>query len=86
MASTNKCLARTNKSGAAFRATKGYQPEGDVGEAKNKHLLPPPQSEEAEFDPALLTRGPGHHETRWPGTLSVDLRRQFLAAAHLWQP
>ena len=29
-----------------------------MGEAKNKHLLPPPQSEEAEFDPALLTRGP----------------------------
>ena len=25
-------------------ATKGYQPEGDMGEAKNKHLLPPPQS------------------------------------------
>src|SRR6476660_4829181 len=26
-------------------------PEGDLGEAKNKHLLPTPQSEEAEFDP-----------------------------------
>ena len=23
-----------------MRATKGYQPEGDLGEAKNKHLLP----------------------------------------------
>ena len=28
------------------RATKRYQPEGDLGEAKNKHVLPPPQSEE----------------------------------------
>jgi hypothetical protein len=25
---------------------KRYVPEGDLGEAKNKHLLPPPQSEE----------------------------------------
>jgi hypothetical protein len=25
---------------------KRYEPEGDLGEAKNKHLLPPPQSEE----------------------------------------
>jgi hypothetical protein len=25
---------------------KRYRPEGDLGEAKNKHLLPPPQSEE----------------------------------------
>ena len=58
MVATNKCLARISKTGAGARATKGNQPEGDVGEAKNKHLLPPPQSEEAEFDPALLTRGP----------------------------
>ena len=42
---------RVSKTGAGIRATKGHQPEGDVGEAKNKHLLPPPQSEEAEFDP-----------------------------------
>jgi hypothetical protein len=27
------------------------RPEGDVEEAKNKHLLPPPQSEEAELNP-----------------------------------
>ena len=27
---------------------KRYEPEGDLGEAKNKHLLPPPQSEEAD--------------------------------------
>ena len=25
---------------------KQYEAEGDLGEAKNKHLLPPPQSEE----------------------------------------
>jgi hypothetical protein len=25
---------------------KRYEPEGDLGEAKNKHPLPPPQSEE----------------------------------------
>ena len=30
---------------------KRYEPEGDLGEAKNKHLLPPPQSEGAEFNP-----------------------------------
>ena len=35
-----------NKSPDGLRATKRYQPEGDLGEAKNKHLLPPPQSEE----------------------------------------
>jgi hypothetical protein len=35
-----------NKSGDGIRATKRYEPEGDLGEAKNKHLLPPPQSEE----------------------------------------
>ena len=29
------------------------------GEAKKWHLLPAPQSDEAEFDPALLTSGPG---------------------------
>jgi hypothetical protein len=33
----------------------GYQPEGDLGEAKNKHLLSPPQSEEVELSSALLT-------------------------------
>ena len=58
MAATNKCLARISKTAAGVRATKGHQPEGDVGEARNKHLLPPPQSEEAEFDPALLTKRP----------------------------
>ena len=51
MAATNKCLAQISKTGAGIRATKGHQPEGDVGEAKNKHLLPPPQSEEAEINP-----------------------------------
>jgi hypothetical protein len=61
LAHTNKSLAWSNKSGNGVKATKGYQPEGDLGEAKNKHLLPPPQSEEAEFDPALLTRGPHPH-------------------------
>jgi hypothetical protein len=35
---------------------KRHQPEGDLGEAKNKHLLPPPQSEEAEFDPLCQLR------------------------------
>ena len=44
-------LASTNKSQDGVKATKGHQPEGDVGEAKNKHLLPPPQSEEAEISP-----------------------------------
>ena len=58
MATTNKSLAQISKTGAGIRATKGHQPDGDLGEAKNKHLLPPPQSEEAECDPALLTRGP----------------------------
>jgi hypothetical protein len=58
MAATNKCLAQISKTGAGIRATKGHQPDSDLGEAKNKHLLPPLQSEEAEFDPALLTRGP----------------------------
>src|SRR5262249_47567848 len=58
-------LRRTNlwrnltSPGTGSDLQKRYQPEGDVGEAKNKHLLPSPQSEEAEFDPALLTRGPG---------------------------
>jgi hypothetical protein len=42
----SNCLAQTNKSGDRVRATKRYQPEGDVEEAKNKHVLPPPQSEE----------------------------------------
>jgi hypothetical protein len=28
---------------------------------KNKHLLLPPQSEEAEFDSALLPTGPGRN-------------------------
>ena len=58
MAAKNKCLAQISKTGARIRATKGHRPDGYVGEAKNKHLLPPLQSEEAEFDPALLTRGP----------------------------
>jgi hypothetical protein len=43
MAATNKCLAQMNKSPDGIRATKRYQPEGDLGEA---NLLPPPQSEE----------------------------------------
>jgi hypothetical protein len=47
----NKSLAQISKTGAGIRATKGHQPEGDVGEAKNKHLLPQPQSEEAEINP-----------------------------------
>jgi hypothetical protein len=50
MAATNKYLARSNKSQGGVKATKGYQPEGDVREAKNKHLLPS-QSEEAEINP-----------------------------------
>ena len=50
MAATNKCLAQISKTGAEFRATKGHRPDGDVREAKNKHLLPPPQSEEAEIN------------------------------------
>jgi hypothetical protein len=41
----SKSLAQMNKSRDVVRATKGYQPEGDLGEAKNKHLLPPPQAE-----------------------------------------
>ena len=32
--------------GAGSERLKRHQPEGDLGEAKNKHLLPPPQSEE----------------------------------------
>jgi hypothetical protein len=47
MASMSKSLAQISKAGAGIRATKGYQPEGDVGEAKNKHLLPPRQRKEA---------------------------------------
>ena len=42
LAATNKCLAQISKTGAGVRATKGHQREGDMGEAKNKHLLPPP--------------------------------------------
>ena len=38
LAATNKCLAQISKTGAGVRATKGHQPEGDLGEAKNKHL------------------------------------------------
>ncbi len=51
MAATNKSLAWISKTGAGVRATKGHQPEGDAGEAKNKHFLPQPQSEEAEINP-----------------------------------
>jgi hypothetical protein len=36
----SNCLAQMNKSRDAVRATKGYQPEGDAGEAKNKHTSP----------------------------------------------
>ena len=50
LAHTNKSLARISKTAAGVRATKGHQPEGDVGKAKNKHLLPQPQSEEAEIN------------------------------------
>ena len=46
LAEKDKSLAQMNKSRDGLRATKRYQPEGDLGEAKNKHLLPPPQSEE----------------------------------------
>jgi hypothetical protein len=46
LAATNKSLAETNKSHDRINATNLYQPEGDLGETKNKHLLPPPQSEE----------------------------------------
>jgi hypothetical protein len=46
LASPDKSLAQMNKSPDGIRATKRYQPEGDLGEAKNKHLLLPPQSEE----------------------------------------
>jgi len=35
LAPSNKSLAQTNKSQDRVRATKRYQPEGDVGEAKN---------------------------------------------------
>jgi hypothetical protein len=42
LASTNKFLAQKNKSRDPPSATKGYQPEGDAGEAKNSTLLPPP--------------------------------------------
>jgi hypothetical protein len=34
MAATNKCLAQNNKSGDRVRATKRYQPEGDVRTGK----------------------------------------------------
>jgi hypothetical protein len=30
------------------KTTKGHRPDGDVEEAKNSSLLPPPQSEEAD--------------------------------------
>jgi hypothetical protein len=46
MAAMNKSLAQMNKSPDGLRTTKRYQPEGGLGEAKNKHLLPPPQREE----------------------------------------
>jgi hypothetical protein len=46
LAPMSKSLAETNKSPDGVKATKGYQPEGDLGEAKNKHLLAPPQGEE----------------------------------------
>ena len=36
----SKSLAKSNKSPDGVRATKRYQPEGDVGEAKNKHTSP----------------------------------------------
>src|SRR5258708_35499436 len=42
---TNLWRERTRPWGLV-NATNRYQPEGDVEEAKNKHLLPPPQSEE----------------------------------------
>jgi hypothetical protein len=48
---TNLWRERTNPR-EGVRATKRYRPEGDLREAKKKHHLPPPQSEEAEFDPA----------------------------------
>ena len=41
---TNLWRERTNP-GTGVCATKGYQPEGDLGEAKNKHFLSPPQAE-----------------------------------------
>jgi hypothetical protein len=54
MASLKKSLAQMNKSWDRVSATKGYQPEGDLGEAKNKPLLPPPQSEKTEFNPYFV--------------------------------
>jgi len=36
LASMSKSLAEMNKSGDGVRATKRYQPEGDVGEAKEQ--------------------------------------------------
>jgi hypothetical protein len=53
-------------------ATKQYRPEGDVGEAKKQStLLPPPQSEEAEFDP-LRNLG-----------MPMGLWKQIKASRHL---
>jgi hypothetical protein len=40
LASTNKSLARMNKSPDVGKATKRYRPEDDVGEAKNQHTSP----------------------------------------------
>ena len=40
LAHTNKSWAQMNKSRDSARATKRYQPEGDVGEAKSKHTSP----------------------------------------------
>jgi hypothetical protein len=57
LAEKDKSLAQMNKSGDGLRAIKRYQPEGDLGEAKNKHLLPPPQSEEADGAEARRRNG-----------------------------
>jgi hypothetical protein len=55
MAATNKSLARTDKSVARVRATKGYQPEGDLSHlrrVKRLSLIP-----SANYGP-ILTRNP----------------------------
>jgi hypothetical protein len=57
----NKSLAEMNKSGDGLRATKGYQPEGDLGERiEQAPLLPPPQAElEALAGQAPIPSGRG---------------------------
>jgi len=63
VASTNKSLAQMNKSPGVGKATKRYRPKVMWEKQRTSTLLPPPQSEEAEFDllchlGPILTRPP----------------------------